>query len=230
LAVVIPTPSVDPSTDPFGGRSATVTLGLRDENGYTAVGMFRYGDIRPASAGLMNGSMRLGSACSVNSQTDAVIAFTMTVKNTTTGFSASPTFRFVQQYPGNEFVTGPGDHAEVGYGQPKCISLDFYRSDNQVGFVPKQPLAPDTSASVDGFIVVPNYFSPNFPNGNRQGLVNVILTFQGDFTTNPADSWTITTTDGVIDSQNFKNIRRYAVPLLVGTSGGCLPRVVTANC
>jgi len=181
------TTSTTTTTAPSGRSTSTSltssgTFTAHIPGGYTASGLVQIGppqseaDITTAIAGDL-----LGSACALNSQTDAAIPWTLTFTNTTAGFS---------------FTSGgvQVDLLRVGYG-PLDVPLDLsYEFDvggqiqcaNQVnggnggqdtaGW--SLALTPQQRVILGGFIIVPNYFSPAQPHGDTSELSKAALGIQ----------------------------------------------------
>jgi hypothetical protein len=196
------------------------TLQLRSAAGYTAEAMLRRGDFGHA-AGQQNGSVTLGSSCSVNHETAAVEPFQLTLKNTTTGFSASPALNIVAATP--EATLLPKLEAEIGYAEgPQCVSFqeDVTPGDESGGYLsfsPNSALAPGRSITAEGFFILASYYSPAEPDGEGVLLEGDLLQLEPGF---GSEAVTVTSSSGALHSSGIPA----AVPLLPGGSGGCLIR------
>jgi hypothetical protein len=211
-----PTAVTTTSTPPLPMNSVA-TLHLRSEDGYTAEVVLRRGDLQRAN-GQQNGSLTVGTACQVNSQTDAVEPFSVTLTNTTPSYSASPSIAILADAP-NSAPTGL--LAEVGYEDaPQCVTFtpEAAQAAGEGGFVaisPSSALEPHGSSTTTGFFVVPHYYSPAHPSGDMALVQSVILALEPQ---GGGNHFEVSSASGVMSSQAVSD----AVPLVPGGNGGCL--------
>jgi hypothetical protein len=193
---------------------------LRSAQGYTGSIEIVRGQVEHAGTQQIAG-VKLGSACPVDSETDAVIPFELVVYNTTPNFSASP---------GVE-VTATAENgalpqkikAEMGYSSgPSCVSfiVGGYSGDENTNgpdtlvLSPDEPLHPHGMIVGSGFLIAPNYYSPAHPAGDPAMFRTVVLSFHP-----PSGSqYEVAHTKGLLSSQAISN----ALPLLPGSDGGCV--------
>ena len=152
---------------------AIATLKLTSSDGYSATATFRHGPLRPAG-NLQNGDMTLGSACSVDDQTDAVEPFQLAITNTTAKFAASPGISFGLDIPPGQ---SPPITAEIGYSDgPQCIDLRPGDSETDTaGLEPNDQLQPGQGVSATGFLIIPNYYSPAHPDGTPALVKDILI-------------------------------------------------------
>lgn len=180
-------------------------LELKSTSGYTATATLRRGSLEKADY-QQNGTLRLGSSCSVNPETDAVIPFQISVTNTTPNFSASPSIEVVIDGPNDSLPTKVS--AEIGYSEgPQCV--------NTLAFSPTDPLKPGASTYASGFFIASNYYSPAHPNGEPGLLKNAVLIVKPAF---GSEDFAVAGTKGMLHSQHVPN----GVPFVPGGNGGCL--------
>lgn len=198
-------------------------LELKSQRGYTATATLRRGSLEKADH-QQNGTLRLGSSCSVNPETDAVIPFQISVTNTTPNFSASPGIEVVADGPNDSLPTKVS--AEIGYSEgPQCVTFVpapyAYPGDENgngpdyLAFSPTDPLTPNASTYASGFFIASNYYSPAHPNGEPALLKNVVLIIKPAFS---SEGFAVAGTKGMLHSQHVPN----GVPFVLGGNGGCL--------
>jgi hypothetical protein len=122
-------------------------------------------------------STEIGAICTFNPQTDGLIPIVITMKNTTAGFTQTL----------NASTTLPiGDadtiNAAVNYAAgPNCESMTndaaIDTADWSVGC---DDLAPDTSCTTYGYIILSNYYTPSDPNGDPSVFAAAILGTNGE--------------------------------------------------
>jgi hypothetical protein len=210
-----------PQVNPANLKSVA-TVKINNSDGYTATITLSRGSIRKAKP-LMNGSVSLGSACQVDMQTDGIEPFILTLTNTTTGYSDSPSAEIDAQAPAP--IGALPVSAEVGYSSgAQCINFvsgassedNNDSSANQFMTVSaNSPLAPGASTTVSGFLIAHNYYSPANPDGNPSSLQNIILTIEPQY---GGDNWNDAGGSGVMSSDVVAN----AIPFLPSGNGGCL--------
>jgi hypothetical protein len=203
--------------------NSVAVLHLRSESGYTANAELRRGALEHA-ASQKRGSLTLGTACQVNSQTDAIVPFEITLTNTTSSYSASPGIEIVAVAPNNDL---PHLMAEPNYAEgPQCVTFvpgAYHGDENTNGtdylaVSAASPLAPGGSVTTPGFFIVHGYHSPAHPNGDTQLLHGVELTFQPQ---SGGEGFNVASASGVRTSQAVTD----AVPFVPGGTPGCLIRV-----
>jgi hypothetical protein len=195
------------------------TLYLTSEDGYTARVVFRRGNLKQASPDITNGSATLGSACAVSDETDAEEPFELSITNTTQGYAALPGIDIFGRAPNSN---PPGVLAEMDYRSgPECREL---RSDASAAFAEDasyylalssiEPLETGEEVSADGFLIVPNYFSPAYPQGDPNRLYGVVLELAPQISD---EHFGVGHAKGVLESQ----VMGPAVAVLPGNDGGC---------
>jgi PPE-repeat protein len=172
-------PSTLHSTTNTATSSAMFT-GKDTTQGYSAKLSITLGPIGHATPTRSNGTMVLGAQCvggntapaNIDPQTDAAIPFTLTMTNTTNGFSLNgEDFSATSAGPVSNGGSPLLAEEETGSG-PECnAEADLYVSS----------LAPGATASVAGFFLLFDYYSPAHPNGDLSALSNDVLVLQSLF-------------------------------------------------
>lgn len=129
-----------------------------------------------ASAVLTAGGSTLsaGSTCKVDRSTDAGVPFTITVTNTTSGFTASAGYA-VAVYQSSQ-LQGLEPEGEIGGGDASsCFTNGF----GGAVLPTTGQLSPGASTAWPGFVIIRNYFSPNKPQGDSTLWENTALSFGG---------------------------------------------------
>lgn len=164
---------------------------FKDANDYTQSGTFEVGvPMRSSSAPTMNGFLTVDqamTACGANPQTDVVVPFDLKLINTTSGFDNTVSVLLAQwtapaevndllsYQPG--FPKAPTlTMASYLGGQPTCTPL-AQNADGGGGWSMQSdsPLTPQNFIQTDGYIIISNYYSPAFPNGNIELWNNATL-------------------------------------------------------
>lgn len=155
-----PTPTGGKDVDSFTGVRSW-TWGYTQTGGYSESVDFTVGDpIALSAAPYMTYSggatMSAGDECTVDTARDAVVPFRMTQTNTTQGF---------------EVTTGDAASAstsvEVYYNNSGATCKS---SGGDFGGQSTSPVATNGGSSMRGFIILSDYYSPNFPSGDLSVL------------------------------------------------------------
>ena len=163
-----PTTPTVPSL-PAGQLINTYSFTETEAGGYTFSGSLSLGAPEVFRNGITEGNLTAGSACTINSQTDAVIPGVLTVDNTTQSFSAIGGAEF-------QWNSGAIGGVEIGYTDgAQCEGENSGGSSNSFGIESTDPEPDGEGATGDLFIVIPDYYSPADPNGDSSLLVNVDL-------------------------------------------------------
>lgn len=117
----------------------------------------------------------LGSACSVNGETDAVIPWDLSLTNTTNGFSLSS--GDVQLYLSEGNSATPASHSYISYefragGSPTCADQRTFLNGGSFMAGWGIDVPPQQSITLGGYVIISNYYSPAHPNGNTSKLAN----------------------------------------------------------
>lgn len=165
--------STEPPSTPAGSLSNVYNFTATQNGGYTFSGTLSIGSPQHLVTGLQEGNLTAGSACSINSENDAVIPAILEVQNTTSNFNAYAAITLAWS---SSAISG----IEVGFtGSPQCETGSLNVNSNSP--------APDGSGfTADMFIVVPQYFTPNFPNGKESLLSGVTIQIEEDSSTSEA--------------------------------------------
>lgn len=209
------TASTAPATLPM---PYTAILQLRSAQGYTAEMVLRRGSFTHA-AGQQNGSVTAGTSCTVDTQTDAVAPFQLTLASTTKGFAASPGVDLLALTPPETLL--PKLQAEASYSDgAQCITFQEDAQPGEegggyLGFSPSKPLSQGESTTSDGFLILPGYYSPAKPDGNTSSPDGILLELKPSF---GSEAVRVTEHSGAFHTIGIPA----AVPLLPGGSPGCL--------
>lgn len=168
------TPSTAPpaTATPAGPLNTTYSFTESEAGGYTFSGTLELGSPQQFQSGsITEGSLTAGSACSMNPQTDAVIPAFLSVRNTSSGnFNA---IGGVDLQWSSSAIGG----IEVGYSSgPSCDGSGSGGSGtDEVNLESTNPLTPGSETSTDLFVWVPDYYSPNNPQGDPSLLAGADL-------------------------------------------------------
>lgn len=137
------------------------TWGYTQTGGYSESVDFTVGDpVALSAAPYMTYSggetMSAGEACTVNTARDAAIPFRMTTTNTTQGFEVT-----------TSEAASANTSVEVYYNNTGATCKS---SGSDFGGRSTNPNATNESASTRGFIILSDYYSPNFPAGDPSVL------------------------------------------------------------
>jgi hypothetical protein len=163
-----------------------VTIKLAGSEGATAAATFSYGAPERASASMRDGLAALGESCGFDEQTTAVEPFTLSLANTTSNFSETPSIVFSLS-SANFTGSGPPwnlDAATYYSSGAQCINFganqELGASTSSVGLSPNAPLtAGGAPTTVFGFLAMDGYYSPDHPNGDVGGLGDFEIGFEG---------------------------------------------------
>ena len=148
------------------------TFTQTEAGGYTFAGELDLGPVEPFKQGLSQGQLMAGSACTINSQTDAVVPGHLSVTNTTPGFAAQAAVGLGPQ--GEDGYWDPISAFEVGYSNgPAC---DDSNQSEGLTLQSTNELEPQQSIDADFFIVISNYYSPSYPQGDAALLKGTYVT------------------------------------------------------
>ena len=171
-----------PSTGTLsGGATFTWTLDMTSSGGYSTSAELDVGSPEPFQAGLANGDMTAGSACSLNAQTDAVVPAIITLRNTSANFATTVGANFTGIGSGSiPSFTGPELLWEAAYASgPQCTG----QGDNNSEFslYTTNELAAGSNSIVDGFFDITNYYSTPISSNGLTLLGDTILTVPTSF-------------------------------------------------
>lgn len=174
-----PSPTGANRTDPYvNSWQFAATTGA---DGYTESGTVSVGKPEAFANGLANGGDRASSACSINASTDAVVPIGVALTNTTPGFPNALTAAFI--YQGGPAFPPAGSPTPVG------IAFEFHFGDGsqcspvgQTVGIDCPKIIPGRSCTTSGFAILRNYFSPDAPSGNPEGIGVTAITLTGGMT------------------------------------------------
>lgn len=170
-------PSTEVPSTPAGSLSNVYDFTATASGGYTFSGTLSIGAPQHLVSGLQEGSLTAGSACSINSENDAVIPADFQMDNTTANFSSYVGARL-------QWSTSAISGIEVGYTDgAQCET-------NGVGTNSTNPEPQGFGFNVDMFIVVPSYYNPDHPDGNEALLSGATLQLVED--SSSSEGWDIT--------------------------------------
>jgi hypothetical protein len=150
--------------------------------GYAATGAIRISDPQPFTAGLTNGTTTVGVACQVDPTTDAVVAAEVSLTNQTSSFPMS-----VGVSVGGLGSFGNGESLEW---EGNYTSGNDCSGSGTFGLSSTTPLPSSQSVTVNGFLVLHNYYTPDHPNGDEASWQAAYLTISKQQTAN-GDSLTV---------------------------------------
>ncbi len=157
---------------------AVFAINLATARGYTVQVRFGVGGVfRPAE---LEGDEDPTTACPFNQQTDAIIPYVTEMENTTESFSQTVRSRIYVDEAFGASSEHPLGLAELFSGQFQCARWAKFIQDTSRGDVEAisaasvNPVEPDTWVYARGFIIVPNYFTPEFPDGNGDLLRDLV--------------------------------------------------------
>jgi uncharacterized RDD family membrane protein YckC len=158
--VATPTFSTVPDGPNLTGRSMphVVTFTESAEGGYRYEVSVFLGDPSQVVQGLQVASSLVGSACTVDRETDAVVPAQIRVVNATTGFTAKPAVRLAAQGAEIESYHTAG---------PVC--------ETEAGTVWIQGVASGERAASYFALVVHDYYVPDHPSGDPSVLADITL-------------------------------------------------------
>lgn len=166
-AVPTPTPTVD-------ALQFSYPFTLTEAGGYTFSGTLMLGKLEHFGAGIRQGPLEAGSACTINATTDAIVPGTLSMTNTTSGFPAPASLGVGWKTPMDPLVD-PISGIEAWFsGGPQCENGSDGLTVESTG-----DLAPGASVATEFFVVLSNFFSPNEPSGDPSLLAQAKLTVQG---------------------------------------------------
>ena len=177
---------------PSGAMTHEWNFTMTRAGGYVVNGVVSLGDPGHYQAGLTNGEDTAGSACTIDPQADAVIPLAIRLTNATSGFSTDVA------------VTVGLDAQSDGGGLPLMAEIHYTDGSQcfgqssgsaQVELQSSQPLVPGGSTVGSGFLVIPGYYTPNYPTGDSTALADTDLAIA------PTQDWTAT--DGGGESTQF---------------------------
>lgn len=168
-------PAPSPTAAPV---SLKYTGGLTMEapGGYKVQVTIGQGDIAPATPGLTNGSVTLGTACkTVRPQTDAAVPFSITVATQTpSNISVDYTVQWREKRGGTTGDPVPSrvkvEQEYVVGGSHKCVN-----EVNDVYTAATKSMASGGQMTINGFVIVRNFYSPQFPGGDTAAIKDDVL-------------------------------------------------------
>ncbi len=186
------TPAITVPPVPSGAMTHVWNFTMTRAGGYVVNGAVSLGDPRHYQAGLTNGDDTAGSGCTINPQGDAVIPLTIRLTNATTGFSTEAALSISLGAQGLD--KGFSVTAEMHYtGGSECRGT--VTGSPTVGLQSSQPLLPGRFVVGNGFLVIPDYYTPDHPDGDSAALAATQLVIW------PTQNWTAT--DGTGQSTQF---------------------------
>lgn len=166
----------EPANVPDGWDTPAITYNwdTEDGNGYTLAGELNMGgpvrlDDYPGIAHPSDPSLVAGSACNINPQTDAVVPLWITLTQTTSGFDA-PVQQSFGQMGYYSAVESSGHCRESGQSVSNGA---FLISSNE------EPLAEGETVNFNAFLVIRDYYSPDYPDGDTSRLDESGFTLPG---------------------------------------------------
>lgn len=186
--------------------SRSWTISLTRDGGYSVQAVVSVGAPEHLTDGLANGQDVAGSACDIDAEADAVLPFSVEIRNTTTGFSTVAGLRLGLS-PNAESDTPPVE-AEMYYTDGSQCSTR-----SSVDLQSIQPLQPGGGILGNGFLVVHDYYTPNTPDGDASLLVDNPLVV--------SQSQVLSTDDGTNEQFTVTDITGFDVSS--GDDGWVLP-------
>jgi hypothetical protein len=173
---------------PVGAFVRTWTISASATGGYSMTAELRVGNPQPYEANIINGQTTAGMACSLSSQTDAVIPAELVLTNTTSSFNATPGIDVdgigTSSIPG---ITGPVLLWEADYSSgATCTGQD----DGATSFNVESsvPDSPGQSSTSDAFFDITDFYSPSDPTSDTSVLADTVLSIPSSFTITPNSS------------------------------------------
>lgn len=163
-------------------RAARTTLTWQTTTrlGYTAEHTVRIEPVQSATAAHPDDpGLRADNICGLDPTTDAVIPIWMQVTNTTSGYDAMLSSRFAIRVgtgwndPAPETVR-LAVAAEFSDG-PSCEEPDQPRGGLEFGFARTESAATGEYGLTHAFIVLRDYYSPRYPDGNVADLSRILI-------------------------------------------------------
>jgi len=195
------------------------TMQVVNQEGDTAILTLRRAPLGRATA-MRNGADKLGSSCVVDSATDAVVPFVITLTNTTKAFSDSPSLSLsLAPVPFTPAMETEGVEIEAAFASGvSCTQFPFGGGPTPPFTVSASNLAPGAEATLSGFFIAKNYFSPNFPHGDAKNYssVDFVISIFG---------WSTTSKEGLLTGPGVYG--QDMVALDPASGGGC---VAAGNC
>jgi hypothetical protein len=177
------TGTTDNIESPAGGTVNTWTASATASGGYSETISILTGHVEHAKDGATNGPDVAGQACSFNSTTDALVPVVINLTNTTSDFSS--TVGYDIGFVGSDASAISFEGSYTGGEQCDGASSDEESSSingNSVG------LSAQHTSTTDGFLILPNYYSPAHPNGTTALLADIVLSISADQEINTSDS------------------------------------------
>jgi hypothetical protein len=162
-------------------------------SGYTESGEFQVGAPEHIQTGMTNGTATLGNACSVNAQTDAVEPARLVITNTTAGFSSTiGLYLHLSLTLGADAPNAFDWEGEYADG-PQCDP----NLDSGMSLDASATAAPSQSLTIDGFLILNNYYSPSDPSGDPSDFnITALVTTDQSGVQNDGSDYTIDSVDG----------------------------------
>lgn len=154
--------TTEPETTSAGDLVNTYSVSSGSDGGYTYEGTVALGRPEHFRTGLTNGQLTAGSACSISEQTDAVIPGRITMRSTTENFDTRPGIAL-------SWASYEISSLEANFSSgPSCENdgLSVSSTDS---------VADGGGFSVDFFLIVADYYSPDDPSGDEESLKNITL-------------------------------------------------------
>jgi surface antigen len=171
-----PSGSSTPTTRPSGPSSSTTTISpseplsyiasvtISNSDGYSSQATVSRGAIEHATLGLRNGAAQLDTTCPFDPQTDAVEPFHLTLTSTTSGFT---TYMSLSGNNNNAALETLGVEQSSADGMICEPSINGGTGPRGAGgFGIEASLEPGQTISADGFVIIYDFFSPAFPQGD----------------------------------------------------------------
>jgi len=177
-------------TTAAGGLTNTWNGSATASGGYQETITISAGAPQHFNPNLDNNGAVLGETCGGNSSTDAVVPVEISIENTTSGFDA-PVGVSLQWggYDGNTGNTGSGPDVsmlfEGNYSSGAQCSSNSDGNGNSTGVNSTNSAAPNTVTDLYGYFVIANYYSPSYPDGDNDFLVNTPITVSNDYVNIP---------------------------------------------
>jgi hypothetical protein len=142
----------------------------RSDSGGTATVTLELGEVTRAGEGVPEQHAELTGICDVDAERDAFVPVRITVRNTTDGFSLSPSVTLRLNNVESRFdATVRVDAANDFSDGPQCDALTDGSIDDGTG-VGFGDLAPEGEDSHDSLLVLHDYYTPAYPDGDDVGL------------------------------------------------------------
>lgn len=194
---------------PAGGTAQTWTISAQAPGGYSETVTVLIGHVEHAKDGATNGSDTAGGACTFDSGTDALVPMVIDMTNTTSNFPASIGYAFTIEAPGATTGNSGDQNVSVSYEGSYSQGEQCSSSDGNISGE-KNNVSNDGSSTVDGFLIISNYYSPANPNGNTALLADIDLSVPSTLGAGSVDGSADTTQytvsgvtgPGVVDENN----------------------------